>query len=198
LFRPDGFHEPGDERDPILEFALVNDEGPPSHRFVGGERLYVARPVTGDLGAPIGGVGLRSARPARAIVAMPETAVNENRELAGNVNDIRLARQIAAMKPVAGRDRAQKRADRKFRTGVARLDGAHDRGAVVGHSIAHGDAPRSNLAAVSFNLDRKAKQLSMVLLEPLEVRLDRPSDFPRILDREKMADDLTVMFSLAR
>jgi hypothetical protein len=38
----------------------------------------------------------------------------------------------------------------------------------------------------------------LVFLESLEVRLDRSLDFPRVLDREEMADDLAVMFSLTR
>ena len=115
----------------------MDDERAPAHRCVGGERLLVARPVAGDLGAPIVGVGLRRPRAARAIMAVPEAAVHENRELAGDVDDVGLTRQIAAMKPVARRDLAQKRADRKLRARVARFDRAHDRRAVVGHSIAH-------------------------------------------------------------
>ena len=38
----------------------------------------------------------------------------------------------------------------------------------------------------------------MILLKPLEVRLDRSRDLPLVLDRKEMADDLTVMLSLAR
>lgn len=38
----------------------------------------------------------------------------------------------------------------------------------------------------------------MVFLESLDVRLDRPRDFPRVFDREEMADDLTVIFGLTR
>ena len=92
------------------------------------------------LAAPIGGVGLRHARAARAIMAVPETAVDENRELAAGVDDVRLARQIGAMEPVARRDRAQKRAHRKLRAGVARFDRAHDGGAVIGHALFARDA----------------------------------------------------------
>jgi hypothetical protein len=44
---------------------------------------------------------------------------------------------------------------------------------------------QSALPAVSFNLDRKPKKLPVVLLEPLEMRLDRSSDFPRGLDARK-------------
>ena len=69
---------------------------------VGGERSFVARPVAGDLGAPIVGVGLGHARAARAVVAVPEAAVHENRELPARIDDVRLARQVGAMEPVAG------------------------------------------------------------------------------------------------
>jgi hypothetical protein len=41
------------------------------------------------------------------------------------------------------------------------------------------------LPAVALNLDREAKELSVILLEPLEVRLDRSRDFSRVLDREE-------------
>jgi hypothetical protein len=45
------------------------------------------------------------------------------------------------MKPVARRDRAQKRADRKLWARVARFDRAHDRGAVVAHARLAINAP---------------------------------------------------------
>ena len=122
----------------------MDDKRAPAHRGVGGEGFHVAGAVAGDLGAPIVGVGLRHARAARAIVPVPEAAVDENREPARAVDDVGLARQIGAMEPVARRDRAQKLAHRELRTGVARFDRAHDRGAVIGHSIAHAAAPRVN------------------------------------------------------
>jgi hypothetical protein len=57
---------------------------------------------------------------------------------------------------------------------------------------------RSVLSAVVLNVDRQPKQLLVILLKPLEVRLDRSCDLPRVLDRKEMADDLTVMLGLAR
>jgi hypothetical protein len=60
-------------------------------------------------------------------MSMAKAAMNENREFAGGVDDVGLSRQIAAMKPVARRDRAQKRAHRKLWTCVARFDRAHNR-----------------------------------------------------------------------
>jgi hypothetical protein len=38
----------------------------------------------------------------------------------------------------------------------------------------------------------------VLLLNPLDARPLRSRDFPRILDPKEMADDLTVMLSLAR
>ena len=38
----------------------------------------------------------------------------------------------------------------------------------------------------------------VILLKPLEARLDRSRNFLRVLDRKEMTNDLTVMFSLAR
>ena len=74
--------KPGDDRCPVFQFAFVDDEDAPPHRRIGGEGLLVARPIAADFGAPIGGVGLRQARAARTVMAMPEAAVHEDRELA--------------------------------------------------------------------------------------------------------------------
>jgi hypothetical protein len=57
---------------------------------------------------------------------------------------------------------------------------------------------RSVLSAVALNVDRQTKELLVILLKPVEVRLDRSRDFPRVFDRKEMADDLTIMFSLTR
>ena len=57
---------------------------------------------------------------------------------------------------------------------------------------------RSILPVIALNLNRQTEELLMILLKPLEVRLDRSRDFPRVLDRKEMADDPTVMLSLAR
>src|SRR6185312_11652751 len=105
LLRAQGLREAGAEPSPVLELALVDGERPPAHCGIGGERLFVARPVTGDLGAPIVGVGLRHAGAARAIVPVPEAAVDEDGEFSPDVNDVRLARQVGAIQPVAGCDR---------------------------------------------------------------------------------------------
>ena len=91
----------------------------------------VAGAIASDLGAPIGRRwSAGHARAARAIVAMPEAAVHENREPPPAVDDVRLARQIGAIEPIARRDRAQQLAHGEFRPGVARFDRAHDRGAL--------------------------------------------------------------------
>ncbi len=89
------------ERRLVLEFAFEDDEGAPALRRIGGKRSLVPRPVAGDLGAPIGRVGLGRPRAARAIMSMPKAAMDENRKFAGGVDDVRLSRQIAAMKSVA-------------------------------------------------------------------------------------------------
>jgi hypothetical protein len=38
----------------------------------------------------------------------------------------------------------------------------------------------------------------MIFLQPLEMRLDRSGDFPRVLYREEMPDNLTIVLGLPR
>src|SRR5262249_1257306 len=92
----------------------------------------VAGAVARDLAAPIIGVVFRRAASPRAIVAVPETAVDENGELAPAVNYVRLAGEIRAMQAIAGGDLAERLAHRALRAGVAGLDGPDDGGALGG------------------------------------------------------------------
>ena len=116
----------------ILQRAFVDDATCASRAPQRLDRGRVAGAVARDLGAPIVGVGLGHARAARAVVAVPEAAVHENRQLAPPVDDVRLARQIGAMQAIAGRDLAQHLAHRELGRGVVRFDRAHRRRAFGG------------------------------------------------------------------
>ena len=88
----------------VLQLAFVDYQRPPAHRRPAPRRRRrVARAVARDLGAPIVGVGLGHARAARAVVAMPEAAVDEDRQLAGGRRRCRAC-------PAGRRDRAGSRA----------------------------------------------------------------------------------------
>ena len=126
----------------ILQLAFVDCQRPPAHRRQRRRRREVAGAVARDLGAPIVGVRLGHARAARAVVPMPETAVDEDRQLAAAVDDVRLARQVGAAEPVAGRNRPQHRPDGELRPGVARFHRPHDGGALGGgllDGLTHGE-----------------------------------------------------------
>lgn len=68
------------------------------------------------------------------------------------------------------------------------------------------DANRSNgitscsivVRAITFDLGRQAQEAAMIALQARKVRFDRKSYLPRILDSEKMPDDLRIMLSLPR
>ena len=128
----------------VLEGAFVDDEGPPAERRQGREVVRVARTISREFLAALATLVARFARAARAVVAVPETAVNENRQQARAIDDIRLARQPPAIEPVAGREGVRNSPHGALGGGAVRFDRAHDGGTV------HRDA-RFILSAFDFH-----------------------------------------------
>ena len=81
-------------------------------------REFVAGYVAGDFGCPVFGVGLRNSLSARALVAVPEAAVNKDGLLAADEDEVRAARQVAAVQAIAVAARVQPSADQQFDGGV--------------------------------------------------------------------------------
>ena len=95
----------------ILKFALPDRQrAPPQFAKLFGVG-YVAGAISGDLGAPIFGVGFWRSRAARAIMAVPKTAMHENRAPLADVSDIGFSRQILAVQPIGRRETPQQRAN---------------------------------------------------------------------------------------
>ena len=131
----------------ILEFALPDGQRAPA-QFA---QLFgvglIASAVSGDLCAPIIGVRFWRSRAARAIMAVPKTAMHENRAPLADVGDIGVPRQILAVQPIGRRETPQQRANDQFGSRVAGFHRPHGGGAFCrifgAHAAARSLAPRS-------------------------------------------------------
>ena len=124
----------------IAGFAFPYGARGPAQLFQRGGRRCVAGHVAGDLGLPVGAVGLRHAGAARTVVAVPEAAVHEEGDAAGGEDEVRLAGQVGAVEAEAQAERVGGAADGEFGRGVLRLHRAHHGGALrgvedVGHRL---------------------------------------------------------------
>ena len=99
--------EPRAERGAVLQLAFVDDEGPPAERRQRGEGFLVARPVAGDFRPPIVSVGLGARAPRGQSCPCQKQPCTKIASLRPAVDDVRLARQIGAMEPVARRNLTQ-------------------------------------------------------------------------------------------
>src|SRR5262249_35423856 len=88
--------------------------------------------VAADLRLPVGAVGGRHACAARAVVAVPETAMHEEGDTFRREDEIGLARQVLAAEAEAQAERVGGAAHGKLGRGVRGLDRAHPGGALPG------------------------------------------------------------------
>ena len=104
------------------------------HRVTQVERKarLVARHVAADLGLPVVAIGRRHPGAAGAIVAVPETAMDEEGSLRGGEDEIRLAGEIVAIEAEAKTCCVSRLAHDEFGRRVLRLHRAHHGGALFG------------------------------------------------------------------
>lgn len=102
------------------DVTLPNDETVPSCGREGIPRGGIPGAVSGKLRQPVFLAALRHARATAALVLVPETAMDEDHLPAPREHDVRLAGQVAMMKPVAIAGPPQERADGHLRTRVLR------------------------------------------------------------------------------
>src|SRR5690606_5325489 len=135
----------------VARLAFPDDERGPAGALQRAQRFGVAGAVAGDLGPPVGGVVLGLARAALAIVPVPEAAVHEHGLAHGGEHKVGLARELAAVEPIAPRvaDRARGRTHGALGAGVARLHRAHHGGALVGVEDVRAHGPQAVLRAAS-------------------------------------------------
>src|SRR5690606_2290858 len=93
--------EPSLQRALVARLAFPDDERGPAGALQRAQRFGVAGAVAGDLGPPVGGVVLGLARAALAIVPVPEAAVHEHGLAHGGEHKVGLARELAAVEPIA-------------------------------------------------------------------------------------------------
>src|SRR5690606_10208614 len=91
---------------------------------------FVTRYIAGDLAEPIVPVRLRHACAPRAVMPMPEAAMDKNGLFPPDIGDVGIAGNVLAMKAIAGPDAPSELSDDEFGFGVARAHRPHDRGAV--------------------------------------------------------------------
>ena len=85
---------------PVLHLAFPDNEDAPALALQGITSQPIALDVASDLLHPETCVGLRSHLSSRAIMAMPEAAMDKDDPAARRKNEIRFSRKIAAMKAV--------------------------------------------------------------------------------------------------
>ena len=121
-----------------FDLALPGDEAPPS---VASETLLVP-PVPVDVAGELGLPELL-ARPGcichSATVPVPETAVDENHDASFREDDVRAAREAAAVRPKPVAEGVERSANEQFRLGIDTANAAHEGASVlprqdVGHS----------------------------------------------------------------
>src|SRR5882672_12108124 len=90
---------------PILQLALPDRLHPPAERRQGLAAPLVPRPVPRHLADPVVMVGLGDPGASRAVVAVPEAAVDEERQFAARHDDVGLSWQVRPMQAIAGAER---------------------------------------------------------------------------------------------
>lgn len=130
------------QRSEVIELTFPDDEHPPARGLQLMLDASVARDVAVELALPelaacLGSVGQT------AVVAVPETAVDEQGDMSAPEHDIGPARQIPRLQPISVAHRMQEPANGQFRPGVATPDAAHQ-GATF--CLAHDIEARSRLA----------------------------------------------------
>lgn len=111
------------------QLAFPQNEDAPSRPSEPPHDCAIASAIALDFLSPVRDVRPRLARPARARMAMPKAAVDEDGALAGDIGEVGAARNVAAVQPIAGSDGVCEPAHDSLRPGVARLHRAHDGGA---------------------------------------------------------------------
>jgi len=122
-------HESSNPRREIVRIrylALPDRQNRPPHRTKPGDTVSVAAAVPADLRQPVILVRLRFPRASPAVVAVPETAVDEDGFLTPGEDYIGIPRKTFTMNPVTRKARPPKHPPHgDFRTGVAGAHGPH-------------------------------------------------------------------------
>jgi len=111
----------------IARFAFPDDQHMPAGRFECRDARRIALFVPRQLRQPIAFIGTRRAAVAagRIIVAVPETPMHEDRLTGGVENQVRFARQVFPVKPVAVSKTMREPAHGEFRLHAFAFDAAH-------------------------------------------------------------------------
>ena len=98
-----------------LEFTFPNDKGHPAKGFEGSASGSVSSFVPVDLIRPVFSIMLRHTSAASAVMPVPETPVHEDHFVRSRKHQIRLARKIPSVQPVAKTIRENNPANRHLR-----------------------------------------------------------------------------------
>jgi len=121
----------------IAQLALPYHQDVPTGPANGSDRAPVTSFINGNLGLPVLQSALGQTAPTAA-VAMPEASVNENGFFQSGKGDIRLAWELAIVRPIPVAKSMQRLPQQKLGTGVARSDARHDLAALLrSHEVSH-------------------------------------------------------------
>ncbi len=116
----------------LIKLARPQRNHAPAEFSECGGVVFVPGLVAGDFAGPIGGVGLWRSRAALAIMAVPETSVDEYYGAVFGKHQIRLAGQVFDIEPVAIAKREERLPDGDFGLCVFGFDRPHHRRAFFG------------------------------------------------------------------
>ena len=124
----------------IADLALPKYEDLPAGRNESFHVFLVSLHVASEFWNPIFGPRTRKPTFPAFSMLMPKAAMNKNGPFQSSKHDIRFARKILGVEPVAEAERVQKLTDGDFRLGVLRFDPAHVLGAArriegIGHRL---------------------------------------------------------------
>ncbi|MDQ1154301.1 signal transduction histidine kinase [Brevundimonas sp. SORGH_AS 993] len=153
----------------IAQRAFPHDQNAPARLGQVGRVPGVAGAVALDLGDPVVGVGLGLSRAARAVVAVPEAAVDEQGRTSPLHHHVGPTRQAAAAQPIADPGRAQESAHGQFRRRIAALHATHDGAALLG-----AEDVRTHLLSVQATASPPAPGPTQIKAAPAGVRPRRP------------------------
>lgn len=103
----------------LLQLAFPDDQNAPAEALQFSKAGSVTRHIAGDLGAPVAGIGRWHTGAPRAIVAMPEAAMDEDGFVAGWENQVGRAWQALAVEAVAVAHAMQQPAHHHLRSRVS-------------------------------------------------------------------------------
>lgn len=148
LQRPEKPLQPGSQSRRVRQFAFPKDQDPPTETLQLQKDGRVALLGSGELRRPKLGASRRKRLSSPANMAVPKTAVNEDRFFASGKNQIRLARQAVRVQPITITQRPSQAANDALGLGVAALHLGHQGGSTLGRKLVHPRRTREKIATV--------------------------------------------------